>query len=916
MRSIPTTIQNLMTTEGRNQTMSLRIGGLASGVDTESIIKELLKTQQNKIDKKIKERTLLEWKREDFREVNTKLLALRTATFDLKLSDTFNAKAAASSNESILTATAKTNATPGDYNVKVKQVAQKANMASQSALGSKENVSSIAAQFGIDADTQIDFTIAGAKGEMPFSFKAGTTKLTDVVRIINEQKMGVTAYYDAGVDRVFLMSTETGSNGITIKMDGMRDSLGNQLVGTDGKCLSFLKDYLKLNIGNNTLNETAPASGHQITSNSALVIHDDAAVTLSQMYAGGTAPANVSFTLKGEKDSKDFTFATTITLEEMINQINNERLTTGLTASYDSTTGKVVFSSGSQVTISGDTENFLRDKLNMTIGTQTGTLSSNSAVRIYDPANIKLNSLYTCDNLQFTLEGGIGNHAFSFSASAVSATTVKDMIDSINLWKNSTGITASYDGDTGKISLMDSCPLAALEAGSAATSATLVFNEALYSSSDGTSSGTLTALTNGQDITARFTYTGAGSLASATYNSDGTVDFAIAGATSGDTIILNGGTDSLFDGKGNQYLPVTMTFNGTSWEYNGRSNTDRMVAIRYDNEGFLADELNISEYTLEGIKAIIDFNDAQNLEFDSNEITVMDSINLNLNAANPGQSVRVTVSNDIDGVVEKVKAWVETYNTAIVYMNTELTERRYNARDKYGGTYEPLTAEQKKDMKEDEIKAWEEKAKSGMLRGDSILFMAYSSTRQAAMDPVQKKSVTSNFGLSSDNPYSSLASIGITTSSYFKNPLEGAKLELSESKLREALQANPDQVAELFTLEQAVTDSEGHAVTDWNGDELHIQGVAIRLYETVNDNITKITEKAGTATAYVDTSLLTKEIGRINTRIKTYEDRMAEMSERYWKQFAAMEQMVNYYNSQAQWLSQQVAQLTASSGSS
>ena len=36
---------------------------------------------------------------------------------------------------------------------------------------------------------------------------------------------------------------------------------------------------------------------------------------------------------------------------------------------------------------------------------------------------------------------------------------------------------------------------------------------------------------------------------------------------------------------------------------------------------------------------------------------------------------------------------------------------------------------------------------------------------------------------------------------------------------------------------------------------------------------------------------------------------MQEMSERYWKQFAAMEKMVNYYNSMSNWLSQQVAQM-------
>ena len=146
----------------------------------------------------------------------------------------------------------------------------------------------------------------------------------------------------------------------------------------------------------------------------------------------------------------------------------------------------------------------------------------------------------------------------------------------------------------------------------------------------------LSALANGQDLTASL-FIPVPALTSATYKSDGSIDFVAAGAADGDTIVLNGGgLDNLFDAEGNQYLPVSMTYDGTTgtWTYNSRSNDERMIAIRYDNEGFLADELNINLYERKGSKAIIDFNDAQNLEFDTNEITLMDSINLNLQAAN------------------------------------------------------------------------------------------------------------------------------------------------------------------------------------------------------------------------------------------------------------------------------------------
>ncbi|KOS04347.1 hypothetical protein AM598_01450, partial [Paenibacillus polymyxa] len=43
--------------------------------------------------------------------------------------------------------------------------------------------------------------------------------------------------------------------------------------------------------------------------------------------------------------------------------------------------------------------------------------------------------------------------------------------------------------------------------------------------------------------------------------------------------------------------------------------------------------------------------------------------------------------------------------------------------------YQPLTDEQKKDMKENDITLWEQKAKSGLLKNDNILSSAVSSMR-------------------------------------------------------------------------------------------------------------------------------------------------------------------------------------------
>lgn len=71
----------------------MRIGGLASGIDTESMIKDLMNAERIPLDKMHQDRTKLEWKRDAFRDVN-KLLGNfdQNMILNMKLSETFNKK--------------------------------------------------------------------------------------------------------------------------------------------------------------------------------------------------------------------------------------------------------------------------------------------------------------------------------------------------------------------------------------------------------------------------------------------------------------------------------------------------------------------------------------------------------------------------------------------------------------------------------------------------------------------------------------------------------------------------------------------------------------------------------------------------------------------------------------------------------
>ena len=55
----------------------LRLSGLSSGLDTEGIVSGLLEGDQLKVDKQTQAKTRLEWKRDAYRDINTKLRTFR-----------------------------------------------------------------------------------------------------------------------------------------------------------------------------------------------------------------------------------------------------------------------------------------------------------------------------------------------------------------------------------------------------------------------------------------------------------------------------------------------------------------------------------------------------------------------------------------------------------------------------------------------------------------------------------------------------------------------------------------------------------------------------------------------------------------------------------------------------------------------
>ncbi|MGB9904927.1 MAG: flagellar filament capping protein FliD [Desulfotomaculales bacterium] len=190
----------------------LRFGGLASGIDTDSIIQKLMAAQRIPLDKLNQQKQILEWQKEDYQAINDSLRSFRDKVFNMKLQGTYLAKTASSSNEAAVTASAGPTAAPGMYSVTVTQLAAGVSKGSQAALPDEADGSggtrTLAGQFGLSGT--ISFTLEGSNGSKDFTFDTNTDTIYTVVAEINAANLGITASYDAGLNRFFLTTTQTG----------------------------------------------------------------------------------------------------------------------------------------------------------------------------------------------------------------------------------------------------------------------------------------------------------------------------------------------------------------------------------------------------------------------------------------------------------------------------------------------------------------------------------------------------------------------------------------------------------------------------------------------------------------------------------------------------------------------------------
>lgn len=214
---------------------SIRIGGMVSGMDTDQIVKDLMKVERSRVDKLEQSKEFSSWRQEAYNNLNKdfanfildtkKDFGLTTTTsagslINTSVSSLNWVKGITSSDETIATVSSTSSAIDGSYNITVDSLAENFSAASKSNITTGTDTTSIANQFaGIGAGNTIDFTITTDTGSKTFTYNdLANQSITDIVSDINSANLGVTATYDSNIDRFFIQTDNTGSeNWIKVK---------------------------------------------------------------------------------------------------------------------------------------------------------------------------------------------------------------------------------------------------------------------------------------------------------------------------------------------------------------------------------------------------------------------------------------------------------------------------------------------------------------------------------------------------------------------------------------------------------------------------------------------------------------------------------------------------------------------------
>ncbi len=721
------------------------MAGLASGMDTTSIVEEMLQGAQAKIDAQYADKAILDYKQEMYRDVATQLRNLQSSYFDF-VNPTTN----------LMSATFFNQFSPEIDSIMSQYMSVEAGSSYNGDDLTIDYIRQLASNTEITSATELtDATITGA---------VDLSKLTDsriTIGVEGGASSEITLHGSTAEEVRANFASDLASLGITVE-----ESESGEITLSAGE-------------GNTVEVVSATSIATSMTGLRA----DQSGDSLDVSFA--TAPSSFSLTMNLDGISKSLTIdASVSSVEELTNSLNEQ-----IKSSFGN--GINVTTNGSEIIFETVQANGDPDKSRQLTISSSGIATDALGVRNGGSTKISTNTKLSDINFSEGLTPGAdGNYNFSINGVDFSFTgdsSLNDVINAVN--SSSAGVELSYSTLSDRMTIERTDSGAGLDIVMSDTEGNLLSN--LFGAGNGAAATMISPLDKDELI--------------APEGTDLTVNFDLGSEFPPIAINLAGKSISQvveeLEAKIQEHQAppeANVSYDPETGRLAITGITNYPVIITGNNaqaseklaEIFGSSTVSMEETgetfgnKIDGQNAILSINGVET-ERNSNDFSVS-GLQIELTAANwDGVSEKpagaeIQVNHDTDAIVDGLMSFVEDYNKIVDELNTLV-----NADTTYKD-YPPLTDEQKQELSDSEVALWEEKAREGLLRNDDILTGILSEMRTALYQQPEGAEFA-------------LYEFGIETTSDWR---DGGKLTVDETLLREMVNKHSDELSELFTADE------------------------------------------------------------------------------------------------------------------
>lgn len=839
----------------------LRMTGMYSGMDTESIIQQLVKAKSTKVTNLKNDQKKLEWKQTLWQDLNKRIYKLYTGTLsNMRLTGTYSKKKSTISDPTKATIVAGDGAVNGVQSLEVKKIAKSGYLtgAVVSKKSSKVTKDTKLSELGVKAGSTLNLTIGGTKLPNGMTVDANDSIDSFIGKFNNFYgSEGVTMSFASGkvtvegpTDKTFGLSTENATAPTVVGALGL-----SNCTPSDNVSGTFTGDKIRF-----------PGDNSQV----------DLTTTLEDLNIKGG-----KLTVKVGSQTHTIEIDKSKTVNSFMTEFNK---TTGLTMSLEHGKISVEAPSGTDFTMSSENDGFggvtvlsglgLGDfSGDQQSGKVTGNLVSqllNSSENYQDETTVTLEDLKIGSGSLKIKRPGESDLIIDFDKSM----TVEQLMDKFN--KEAKGAGLSMSIEDGKISVNSS-------------SSSGKFT--LESVQDGTSGNKLLAGLglekfenveqdgNGASITGEMV----SKLNPIVISNDfslgttlGEIDPSLAGQTISITVgtglnakttsieltadmkisefvsaLKESGVGASFDAT-NQRFFINSSGTGEAKEFKLTASGGALQSLGLDPDAKYANGSTSTRIYAEDAEIVLN---GATFTSDTNTFNV-NGLSITTQAVTD-EPVTITTDTDYDGIYNMIKDFITEYNDIM----NEMT-KLYNADS--ARKFTMLSDEEKEAMSDDEVEKWEGTIKDSLLRRDKDLYSVMECMRGA---------VNKGYNIGGETLF--LVNFGVGTGSYFdtekaeRNALhiygdsDDEKYADKDNELKAAISKDPEKVIELFAaMSKDMYDSlkETMASTDYRS-----------IYKVYDDKRMKI-----------EYDNYTKLIKDAEKKLNAYEDK-------WYKKFSAME---------------------------